>query len=512
MALLSVIRRWAFRDQVSIREISRRTGLSRNTIRKYLRAGSVEPKFKVPDRPSKLDAFADKLSGWLKIEASKSRKQKRTVKQLHVDLIALGYEGSYNRVAAFARDWKADRQREQQTSGRGTFVPLVFQPGEAFQFDWSEDWAILGGERTKLQVAHFKLSHSRAFIVRAYLLQTHEMLFDAHCHAFRVLGGVPRRGIYDNMRTAVDRVGVARTGRSTPGFPRWSATICSTRSFAIRRPAGRRGRSKRTFRTRATGFGNRLPSFADLDALNAWLEQRCVELWRQIPHGTLPGTIADVWAEEAASLMPPPRPFDGFVEHSKRVSPTCLVHLERNRYSVPASFANRPVSVRVYPERIVIAAEGQILCEHPRIIERSHHQPGRTVYDWRHYLSVIQRKPGALRNGAPFVDLPEAFRLLQGQLLKRPGGDKEMVEILALVLQHDEQAVLCAVEMALSAGVPTKTHVLNLLHRLVDGKAPTVPPIDAPQALVLAKEPRANVERYDALRGADLAREARNAS
>jgi hypothetical protein len=210
--------------------------------------------------------------------------------------------------------------------------------------------------------------------------------------------------------------------------------------------------------------------------------------------------------------MPSPRPFDGFVEHSKRVSPTCLIHLERNRYSVPASFANRPVSVRVYPERIVIAAEGQILCEHPRIIERSHHQPGRTVYDWRHYLSVIQRKPGALRNGAPFTDLPEAFRLLQGQLLKRPGGDKEMVEILALVLQHDEQAVLCAVEMALSAGVPTKTHVLNLLHRLVDGKAPTVPPIDAPQALVLAKEPRANVERYDALRGADLAREARNAS
>jgi transposase len=130
---------WAFQDQVSIREISRRTGLSRNAIRKYLRAGSVEPKFKVPDRPSKLDDFADKLSGWLKVEVGKSRKQKRTVKQLHADLVSLGFEGSYSRVAAFAREWKADRQREQQTSGRGTFVPLVFQPGEAFQFDWSED-------------------------------------------------------------------------------------------------------------------------------------------------------------------------------------------------------------------------------------------------------------------------------------------------------------------------------------------------------------------------------------
>jgi hypothetical protein len=151
-------------------------------------------------------------------------------------------------------------------------------------------------------------------------------------------------------------------------------------------------------------------------------------------------------------------------------------------------------------DRIVIAAEGQILCEHRRIIERSHHLPGRTIYDWRHYLAVIQRKPGALRNGAPFIEMPEAFRRLQTLLTRRPGGDREMVEILALVLHHDEQAVLCAVEMALAAGLPTKTHILNLLHRLVDGKAPTVPPINAPQALSLTREPRADVERYDTLR------------
>jgi len=201
MALLSVIRRWHFREGMPIREIERRTGLSRNTIRKYLRAGTVEPQFKVPERPSKLDPFAEKLSGWLRVEAGRSRKQRRTVKQMHADLVTLGYDGSYNRVAAFAREWKVDRQRDAQTSGRGTFVPLVFMPGEAFQFDWSEDWAIIAGERTKLQVAHSKLSHSRAFIVRAYLLQTHEMLFDALTQAFRVLGGVPRRGIFDNLWT-----------------------------------------------------------------------------------------------------------------------------------------------------------------------------------------------------------------------------------------------------------------------------------------------------------------------
>ena len=91
---------------------------------------------------------------------------------------------------------------------------------------------------------------------------------------------------------------------------------------------------------------------------------------------------------------------------------------------------------------------------------RSHDGPGRTVYDWRHYLVVVQRKPGALRNGAPFLEMPDAFQRLKRHLLRSPGGDREMVEILALVLHHDEQVVLHAVTMALEAGVPTKTHIL----------------------------------------------------
>jgi hypothetical protein len=206
--------------------------------------------------------------------------------------------------------------------------------------------------------------------------------------------------------------------------------------------------------------------------------------------------------------MPLGRPFDGFVEHTKRVSSTCLVHLERNRYSVPASFANRPVSLRVYPDRLMVVAEGQVVCEHRRIINRSHEAPSQTIYDWRHYLAVIQRKPGALRNGAPFLELPAPFRQLQQHLLRHPGGDREMVEILALVLHHDEQAVLVAVELALEDGVPSKTHILNRLHRLIDGKPAAPPVVTAPQALALTNEPRADVERYDALRQIGEARHA----
>ena len=448
---------------------------------------------------TKLDSFASKLSGWLHTEANRSRKQRRTIKQMFVDLQALGYTGSYSRVAAFARVWKAQCHAAEQTSGRGVFVPLVFGAGEAFQFDWSEDWAVIAGVRTKLQVAHFKLSHSRAFYLRAYPLQTHEMLFDAHNRAFAVFGGIPRRGIYDNMRTAVDRVGRGKLREVNARFSAMASHFLFEAQFCNPASGWEKGQVEKNVRDARHRIWQSVPAFPTLAALNDWLEQRCQQLWQEIAHGQLPGSLADAWQQERSSLMPMPRPFDGFVEHAKRVSPTCLVHFERNRYSVPASYANRPVSLQVYADRLVVVAEGQLVCEHPRIIERNHQGGGRTVYDWRHYLAVLQRKPGALRNGAPFAELPDAFKRLQALLLKQPGGDREMVEILALVLQHDEQAVLAAVELALEDGAPRKTHIINVLHRLIDG-APQPEPIHSPQALALIVEPQANVVRYDQLR------------
>ena len=249
----------------------------------------------MPERQSKLDPFAEKLSGWLKTEAGKPRKQRRTVKQLHSDLVTLGFTGSYGRVAAFARDWRADRQQEGQTTGRGTFVPLTFRPGEAFQFDWSEDYAVLGGERTKLQVAHIKLSHSRAFLVRAYLLQTHEMLFDAHWHGFRVLGGIPERGIYDNMKTAVDRVGRGKERQVNLRFLAMTNHYVFEPQFCNPASGWEKGQVEKNVQDSRHRLWQPMPNFPDLAALNAWLEQRCVDLWRDIPHGIQPGTPNRSW-------------------------------------------------------------------------------------------------------------------------------------------------------------------------------------------------------------------------
>lgn len=377
-------------------------------------------------------------------------------------------------------------------------IPLTFAPGEAFQFDWSEDWAVIAGERTKLQIAHFKLSHSRAFFLRAYPLQTHEMLFDAHNHAFATFGGVPARGIYDNMKTAVDKV---RRGKQRDVNIRFSAMVSHylfDAEFCNPASGWEKGQIEKNVQDARHRIWNQLPVFDSLAELNDWLHSRCLSLWPEITHPEQSErSIADVYAKERPCLMAQPSPFDGFVEHTKRVSPTCLVTFERNRYSVPASYANRPISLRVYADRLVFVAEAQVITEHARLILRNH-GTGRTIYDWRHYLSVLQRKPGALRNGAPFTELPETLKRLQGILLKHQGGDREMVEILALVLQHDEQAVLTAVELALESGAPSKQHVLNLLKRLTEPAPPV--PIDTPTPLTLEVEPLANVSRYDQLR------------
>jgi transposase len=482
-----------------IREISRRTGLSRNTVRKYLASGVVEPRYPKRKSPSKLDDYELTLTSWLFRESRRHRKQRKTLKRLHSDLMQLGYTGSYDRVAAFARAWRQEQQEAKRTAAKNTFVPLAFAPGEAFQFDWSEDYAVINGVNTKLQIAHFRLSHSRAFFLRAYLTQSHEMLFDAHYHAFQAFGGVPERGIYDNMKTAVDKVGRGKARTVNQRFQAMVSHYLFEAEFCNPAAGWEKGQVEKQVRDMRHRLWQNAPAFPSLVALNAWLQQRCTYLWQELSHPQdKRRTLDDYWQAERDCLMDVPAAFDGFIEFNKRVTSTCLISHEHNRYSVPASFANRPVSLRVYPDRLVIVAEANVIATHERVFSRDHSVSGKTIYDWRHYLSVVQRKPGALRNGAPFSELPESFRQLQALLLKRPGGDREMVDVLALVLLHDEQGVEQAVTEALKVEQPSKQHVLNCLSRI--GDPPKPKPSLPPPALKLVTEPRADTDRYDRLR------------
>ena len=226
------------------------------------------------------------------------------------------------------------------------------------------------------------------------------------------------------MKTAVDRVGRGKQRDVNARFKAMASHYVFETEFCNPAADWEKGQVEKNIRDARSRLWQVMPIFTDLAELNQWLEERCVALWSETKHRELPGTIADVWEAEKPTLMALPPAFDGFVEHSKRVSPTCLITFGRNRYSVPASFANSPVSLHVYPERLVVVAEGQSVCTHERIIERSHHKLEKVIYDWRHYQAVIQRKPGALRNGVPFTKMPDAFRRLQYHMLRK-GGDRD---------------------------------------------------------------------------------------
>ena len=242
------------------------------------------------------------------------------------------------------------------------------------------------------------------------------------------------------------------------------------------------------------------PAFASLDELNDWLERECLALWRTHKHPEQkPLTVQQCWQAEQLHLMPVSAAFDGFTEHSKVVSSTCLVTFECNKYSVPASFANRRISLRVYPDHLDMIAENRQITSHQRVFSRDHSVPGQVVYNWRHYLLVAQRKPGVLRNGAPFQSLPDAFKQLQQVLIQKTGGDREMVDILALVLHHESEHVEQAITSALQSGCASKDHVINCLHRLIEATPPA--PVPVAVQLQLTVEPTSDTGRYEQLRG-----------
>lgn len=495
MGMLAKIRRMHLRDGMSLREVSKRTGLSRNTVRSWMRRPQVvEPMYPPRKAVSKLDGWTEVLQTWLRSDGHRARRERRTARALFQAIRVQGYGGGYGRVCAFVRRWKAE---QTDAPKRAAYVPLVFELGEAFQFDWSCEYAFVAGLRRRLEVAHTKLAASRAFWLVAYPTQSHEMLFDAHARAFAAFGGVPRRGIYDNMKTAVDRVGRGKERTVNVRFYAMCSHYLFEPEFCNRAAGWEKGIVEKNVQDRRRQIWREATErrWTSLEELNAWLAQRSRATWQEMRHPQWPElTIAELLQDEQARLMPLPRAFDAYVEQPVRVSATGLIHVQRNRYSVPTEYAHRVVSLRLYPFELVVIAEGEEIARHARSFERD-----QTFYDWRHYISLIVKKPGALRNGAPFATMPEPLVRLQGCLLKHPGGDRVMAQVLAAVPVHGIEAVLVAVEIALESGRPSGEHVMNVLGRL---KSPSVAPVaDMPgTALTLAEEPAVAVDRYEQLR------------
>ena len=476
-----------------IKMICRELGLSRKVVRKVVRSKATEFHYEREAQPlPKIGPWIDQLDELLLANEAKAARERLTLIRLFEELRARGYAGGYDAVRRYARRWS----KKRGVSISAAYVPLSFAPGEAYQFDWSHEVVVLSGVTVIVKAAHVRLCHSRMMFVRAYPRETQEMVFDAHDRAFALFKGACQRGIYDNMKTAVKTILVGKERVYNRRFLQMCSHYLVDPVACTPASGWEKGQvENQVGLVRERFFTPRL-RFKNLDELNAWLLDKCIAYAKAHRHPELTDqTIWEVFEAERPKLVPYAGRFDGFHEVPASVSKTCLVRFDNNKYSVVASAVGRPVEVHAYADRIVIRQDGQIVAEHLRSFGR-----GATFYNPWHYVPVLARKPGALRNGAPFKDwvLPAAMERVRRKLASVADGNRQMVDILAVVLTDGLAAVEAACAEALTHGVHSADVVLNILARQRDPTPPAT--ILTPAALTQRHAPLADCARYDNLR------------
>ncbi len=478
-----------------IKEICRELGVSRKVVRKALRSDATEFRYERKEQPlPRIGPWQADLDGLLTANEDRPSRDRLTLIRIFEDLRGRGYEGGYDAIRRYARAW----QRDRASTSVDAYVPLSFAPGEAYQFDWSHEIVLLGGTTVTVKVAHMRLCHSRMLFVRAYPRETQEMVLDAHDRGFAFFKGACTRGIYDNMKTAVDTILVGRERAYNRRFQQMCSHYLVDPVACTPASGWEKGQvENQVGLVRERFFTPRL-RFKNYDELNAWLLDQCIAYARAHRHPEFRDrTIWEQFEVERPSLIRYAGRFDGFHAVPASVSKTCLVRFDNNRYSVSAHAVGRPVEIRAYADRIEIRQDGRVVGEHARSFGRD-----QTMFDPWHYVPVLARKPGALRNGAPFKDwvLPPGLDRIRRKLAGSADGDRQMVRILTAVLSDGLPAVEAASQEALREGVHSADVVLNVLSRRREALPPA--PIMTPEALQLRHAPVADCTRYDSLRRA----------
>ncbi len=328
----------------SIKEIARDLKISRNTVRKVLRSGATSFAYEreVQPRP-KLGRWKGELERMLSANAAVSARERLTLIRVFEELRTQGYEGGYDAVRRYAKAWA----RDHAAASAAAFVPLSFAPGEAYQFDWSHDIVVIAGTTTTVKVAHLRLCHSRMMFVRAYPRESQEMVFDAHDRAFAFFKGGCRRGVYDNMKTAVETIFVGKDRGYNRRFLQMCAHHLVEPTACTPASGWEKGQvENQVGLVRERFFTPRL-RVKSYDELNGLLLDRCVAYAKAHPHPEQPDrTVWEMFEAERVHLVPHAGRFDGFHALPASVSKTCLVRFDNNKYSVNASAVGRPVEIQ----------------------------------------------------------------------------------------------------------------------------------------------------------------------
>lgn len=478
MELFEQIRREYEFGVGTIAGVSRKLGVHRRMVREALRSAEPAPTKPQQRRLRKLDAVSQFIDQVLRTDVSAPPRQRHTARRIFDRLRAEvpGFNGCERTVRGYV-------QRRRQQLGlehREVFVPQTYAWGSEAQVDWYEAWAILSGERVKLQVFEMRSMASGAAYHRAYTRATQQAFLEAHQLAFAYFDGVFRTLRYDNLKSAVKQVLRGHRREETSRFIafrshwRFQSEFCN--------PA--RGNEKGGVEEEGGYFRRNhwvpLPEARDLDELNAYLEGCCRQDQRRILAGRTE-TIGAAMLMEQPHLLPlAAEPFDLAEVSFPMVDGLRCVRVRTNRYSVPLKPGTK-VEARVNADSVELWHEGRRVARHERCFSRQ-----QQVLDLEHYLDVLERKPGALAGSTALAQWrqagrwPESFDRLWHGLNMRHGrqqGTRQMIELLQLGTGDGWCRLRSAVEQALSLGCHDVAAIRHLMIAQQFDR-PTVEPID----------------------------------
>jgi transposase len=477
----------------SQRSVAKKYTLSRNTVKKI--ASSGKTKFEYGPREKVypiLGPHIEKLEEILNSESDLPPGKRRDGKSVYEALQNMGYEGGYDAVRRYIKGWKEEHRHSVQTA----YVPLVYQKGEAFQFDFSEETVEIGGVVKRVYAAQVRLCYSRMRFCRAYYRQDLPVVMDAHIRAHDAFGGLCECGIYDNPKSIVTKIGKGKERDFNQKFLQLSSHYLFEIRACTPRSGWEKGQVERQVGVnRQRVFIPRL-KFDRLEELNEHLAEQMIMEGHNTRHPEFRDkTVYEVYEEEKQYLRRQGTGFDGYVvKEGSRVGSDCLVDYDNNRYSAPCEYAGKLVELKVYAGRVELSMNGKTIAVHERNFEK-----GRHVIEPLHYLPLLERKPGALRNGRPFVEweLPESIKQVWDSLKRYPDWDRQMSDILLSLPKYGLEALEVACSLAISANAVNRNTILNYLTRLTEEAKPEN--IEVEERLKLREEPRSDCGVYDSL-------------
>lgn len=461
MAQLENIRKMYYMEDLSIREISRRTGIHRDTISKYISLEEPKPpKYKLSKERKHpvLGPYIPMIEKILEDDKSRPRKQRYTGTKIFEILKAEGFTGGYNTVM--------DYLRKEYKKQREAFLPLEFELGAYAETDWTEAYFYLKGKETKAHLFVMKLRGSGGFYVRAYPFEKQEAFFDGHIKCFEFMKGVPYKIAYDNLKTAVKRILEGSNREEQEQFIALRTHYLYEATFCRPAKGSDKGGVENAGKEAVRKFFVPYPEVDSFEELNEYLHNECNKLLENNPK----------WEAEKAALRPlPATRFDGARYKEAKVNRYSMVQFETNRYSLPTMYVGERVTVKATADEVKILYKGAIIASHRRVYGQYQEE-----IKLDHYLELLLQKPRALDNTKVYkpntlAPIYEQYR--RSLNARNHKGNREFVRILMLHRDYPPALVTEAVEIAMAYNVYSYDGVLNILGQLLVSGRPKIVPV-----------------------------------